>query len=403
MRTFLLLISVFFYASFLNAQNVGIGTTTPSYPLTVVTNGIGVSQESTGGLVKIGFYTTPTVAYLQTHTNTDLYFATNNGAPQMTLSTGGNIGIGTSTPKFPLTFPDADGDKISLWGGNTSVSNPHYGFGIQGGLMQIYTNSPAGDISFGYGSSSSFTQNILMKGDGNMNIGGPIWASAANDRVIRFGDGDFVHIGEVGQDDRMELKSGSGGFFFTGGRIGINIAPDPTARLYINGPLRITDGTQGAGKVLMSDASGAGTWQYLPSVNSAFRANAGSSVIIPSGGSSVFIPFNTEKYDQANSLVGDTYIIPATGVYHFDVMGLWSVTTVGISYSLGVELFLNGSSTIESNFLFVAPGTAGTIFTNLSIDDYLVAGDIVQVRAKQFSGINQSFSGLSVFTGHRVN
>jgi hypothetical protein len=242
-----------------------------------------------------------------------------------------------------------------------------------------------------------------MKGDGNMNIGGPVWTSSANNRVIRFGDGDFVHIGEVGQDDRMELKSGSGGFFFTGGRIGINSAPDPSARLYINGSLRVTDGNQGTDKVLVSDVSGTGTWQYLPSANSAFRANTGSSVIIPPGGSTVYIPFNIEKYDQANSLVGDSYTIPATGVYHFDVMGLWSLTSVGSSYSLGVELFFSGSGTVESNFQYVAPGTSGSFFTNLSIDDYFVAGDIVQVRAKQFSGINQSITGFSVFTGHRVN
>jgi hypothetical protein len=28
----------------------------------------------------------------------------------------GNVGIGTRTPGFPLTFPNSLGDKVSLWG-----------------------------------------------------------------------------------------------------------------------------------------------------------------------------------------------------------------------------------------------------------------------------------------------
>jgi hypothetical protein len=71
-----------------NSGNVGIGTTTPSYPLTVRSNEIGISQESTGGLVKLGFYTHSGVgAFLQTHSNHNLQFATNNGNTQMILTT----------------------------------------------------------------------------------------------------------------------------------------------------------------------------------------------------------------------------------------------------------------------------------------------------------------------------
>src|SRR4051812_36313725 len=44
-----------------------------------------------------------------------------------------NVGIGTTTPGFPLNFSDDLGDKISLWGDN----GDHYGFGVQGNLLQI--------------------------------------------------------------------------------------------------------------------------------------------------------------------------------------------------------------------------------------------------------------------------
>lgn len=78
-----------------------------------------------------------------------------------------NLGIGTSTPGFPLGFADAVGDKISLWGqgGNT------YGFGIQGGVLQIHTDSTASDIVFGAGSSAAMTETMRIKGTGRVGIG----------------------------------------------------------------------------------------------------------------------------------------------------------------------------------------------------------------------------------------
>ena len=89
-----------------NAGNVGIGTgaTIPYSPLTVKANNIGFTQEDASGASRVGFYTSATSAWLQTHSNTNLSFATNNNATsQMTLQTGtGNFGIGTTTPTEKL-------------------------------------------------------------------------------------------------------------------------------------------------------------------------------------------------------------------------------------------------------------------------------------------------------------
>ncbi len=79
----------------------------------------------------------------------------------------GNLGIGTGTPNFPLSFPSTLGDKIGFWGGEGN----HYGLGIQGKLLQIHTPEKESDIAFGYGSSGSFTETMRITGNGSVGIG----------------------------------------------------------------------------------------------------------------------------------------------------------------------------------------------------------------------------------------
>jgi hypothetical protein len=76
--------------------------------------------------------------------------------------TNGNIGVGTSAPGYPLNFSNTIGDKISLFGS----SGNHYGFGIQGGLLQMYTDAAAANISFGFGSSANYTERVRINNTG---------------------------------------------------------------------------------------------------------------------------------------------------------------------------------------------------------------------------------------------
>ena len=88
------------------AQNVGVGTKNAPYLMTVkdsLGSGMGIAQVSPDGQTALGTYASNGNAYVQTHTNTDLKFATNNGAYQMVIQKGtGNVGIGSIVPTQKL-------------------------------------------------------------------------------------------------------------------------------------------------------------------------------------------------------------------------------------------------------------------------------------------------------------
>lgn len=169
---------------------------------------------------------------------------------------GGNLGLGTLGTSFPLTVGNNTlGDKISLYGqtGNT------YGFGIQGGLLQIHSEGSASDIGFGYGSSAAMTETMRIKGTGNVGIGTstPSGKLTVNGGVRARGgapggsganDNGYAFTGNGGDNDSGMFSSGDGQVEFYSnsqermriagsGNVGINNAA-PTATLDVNGNIK---------------------------------------------------------------------------------------------------------------------------------------------------------------------
>lgn len=92
------------------------------------------------------------------------------------LRSGGNTFAGTqvingnvafNAAGIPMNFGASTGDKLSLYG----ASGNHYGFGVQNGLLQIHTDLPASDVTFGSGASASMAETMRIKGNGNVGIG----------------------------------------------------------------------------------------------------------------------------------------------------------------------------------------------------------------------------------------
>ena len=109
-------------------------------------------------------------------TNSPSGFALNvAGTAQVAgLNVTGNVGVNAPAPFYPLSFPNINGDKIELYG---NAAGAHYGLGIQTNLMQIHTPAATSDIVFGYGTSAAFTENMRIKGSGNLTVKGTVMAN----------------------------------------------------------------------------------------------------------------------------------------------------------------------------------------------------------------------------------
>ncbi|RYY66275.1 MAG: tail fiber domain-containing protein, partial [Chitinophagaceae bacterium] len=64
------------------------------------------------------------------------------------------------------------GNRIALYGGMGNT--PKYGFGIQSGLLQMFSDAPNTNIAFGYGNSYAFTERarIMNQGEFGMSLTG---------------------------------------------------------------------------------------------------------------------------------------------------------------------------------------------------------------------------------------
>lgn len=87
--------------AYYNLGNVGIGTSTPGSKLTVSAIGYGIEQ--TDGTRRLSTYLSATGGWLGTLSNDPLNFFVNNGGASMTVTAGGFVGIGTTTPASKLT------------------------------------------------------------------------------------------------------------------------------------------------------------------------------------------------------------------------------------------------------------------------------------------------------------
>ncbi|MDI1354625.1 MAG: hypothetical protein PSX36_06890 [bacterium] len=301
------------------------------------------------------------------------------------LVTQGDVGIGTATPNARLEVATSTG---ILAGRAQSIFYQNSGTGAavlaesnlngtQTGTTTLYARA----FLAGWQNFPQSLGDIGVQGFGNT------WGGAFS------GGGTFA------APNTSVVLAGSGiAGAFMGGNVGIGTIA-PTAALDVEGTMKITDGTEGANKVLTSDAAGNTTWEN-GSKNTGFLAYATGSQ--GNFGSWMQLTLGNEEFDDGNNFASNAYTAPSTGVYHFDAQVSWGTgMTVG-NWSF-ISIYKNGSPYKYT----MSPTSINYYSIDCSATVPLTAGDVITIWVVQFSSTASStYSGgtnqFTYFSGYRL-
>ncbi len=330
--------------SFLSAQNIGIGTTTPSAKLTVEGNELTPNGE--GAAIKI-----------QNTSSTNAWY----------LRAGGN---GTFTPIGGFSFADNIGYHfIMAQGGNI-------GLGILPTAARLHVNGE-----------------IRMQGVNVFEFGAGVAGKEVNAGKIgynAFGTNALTFVGGGTTNLNRSI------FFFAEGGTTMN------GPLNFNGPLRINGNPGTTGQVLSSNGTSTPEW-----TNSSFSNNVRFAASFTTPGTFPYDNTYASIYNASGadvSIAANTITINKTGLYHFEgyATGVVTFTTVATLYNFQFNLIADGI-----DFEFSAgdemPRTSSTILEfsktiHFSQDVYVTAPAIIKPQAaigvgSGGSGITRSASG----------
>lgn len=170
-----------------NSKNVGIGTISPAYRLTVSTGtGYGMVHTNSSGTIAVGSKIDASAGWLGTKTYTPLYLYTNDAsAPQLMIdNTTNNIGINTTSPAYRLTVTTGIGSNYGMvqtngtievgskvdgtagWLGTPS-NHPLYLFANASSTPQLTIDNATNNIGIG---TVTPTKKLDIKGSFNKNV-----------------------------------------------------------------------------------------------------------------------------------------------------------------------------------------------------------------------------------------
>ncbi|MDD5456835.1 MAG: hypothetical protein PHV30_07375 [Candidatus Margulisbacteria bacterium] len=367
--------------------NVGVGTANPAQRLHVV--GRVRTEYSTSG--ESGeFFTANSGGLLATHigsiSNIPLAFFTNSSAPKMTLSAGGNLGIGTTSPETNLHIYGT-GTSTNLGQLDTNLRLQSYSTTVGGGneisfrgkgnedvgtyaaiSAPLIANDPNGASGYlAFSTKLNYTDNLLTErmritASGNIGIG-----TTAPLSKLDFGTNSF----------RMNPSSYSGGPYIcsdqnfnivydidnNGGFFALKKGDDPA--------------TAGGTYVLFADNSGnIGIGTTAPTSKlTVTSVNNYISLLDP------YVGTNNSYITIRNSFAG----AKISGInLRIDSSDLWQLHTDNGASPINSFFLQYGNSTANRYFTLTSAGKVGISTTN-PVDKFTIAGSGGQVISSIYS------------------
>lgn len=340
----------------------------------------------------------------------DWLVKTNNAERLRVLSTG-NVGIGTPVPSSLLhirgattttdlivesmtlgplqTHSSLKFTDVSNYSGDGTFSQLEgHGYPGASAFMNIYVADAAANLKkvWQFDGNGNFIQNPQGNAGGYIPDGNGIILSGANIngyKMIKIaqqgntgwgGEALKIKAGDANATATDSLHNIGGNVYVYGGipttnpgaqegnvilahdatnpigKVGIGTAT-PAAKLDVQGNVKITDGTEGAGKVFTSDATGQGSWAPLPTpffteefTSGEFPIVANSDISVAhtlSGTPKLWVVYARNKVAEFGYSVGDEIIYSDAnaplGEAH-TASGYANATTIGISTKGGPKL-----------------------------------------------------------------
>lgn len=230
--------------------------------------------------------------------------------------------------------------------------------------------------------------------------------------LLKFGDENYVTIGEEQGDDKLYIRYGDLIFNQSTGSVGngyIGIKTEaPTATLDVNGTFRLRSGAPAAGKVLTSDANGNATWQTPSATNGiGFSATLTNSLFLVSNVAADLGGF-TENFDDGNVFnpSNGRFTAPSDGVYQFTYNLNFTETGTDTKY-LNIVIKRGGGTTLS--FSHISPGINSnwsSSYTNTFLMK-LDQGDYINLSVNRSASAGNelrggNFANATFFQGHKL-
>ncbi len=210
---------------------------------------------------------------------------------------------------------------------------------------------------------------------GNIKVGTAVWGSSSDNRVVKFGDGSFVTVGEEDGDDVMSLKAKHFIFFPSSipngysGNVGIGVST-PQEKLEVNGGVKVgyTSSTNNAGTIRYNgtdmEFNTGFNWRSMVntfldsslSTLTPFSSTVRNTLVqIPDASMTITTPGTYLIIFKVNGYNNNSYF-PSGGNYDTDGLAAFKINGSTIVYRDFVRLDVSGQST-STRYDFVSNPT----------------------------------------------